>query len=175
MEHQNALQPCCGAFSACASALRPSAAGNMASRHVCLEPQDCIANFGTPAHTAWLAPALTLQPFWSSRARHLLAAHRPCVPTVMARRLQANQWRQFGGPIGSLGVERGILGPTEGRGRESWRRSISATDQPMSEASLPLVSCEIVTARISAPPLKTLVTHSGMPSIERPVMPVARK
>jgi len=33
----------------------------MASRHVCLEPQDCIANFGTPAHTAWLAPALTAE------------------------------------------------------------------------------------------------------------------
>ena len=47
--------------------------------------------------------------------------------------------------------------------------------QPMSEASRPRVNCEMVTARISAPPLKILVTHSGMPSIERPVMPVARK
>ena len=40
--------------------------------------------------------------------------------------------------------------------------------QPMSEASRPLVNCEIVTARIEASPLKTLVTQSGMPSIGLP-------
>ena len=45
----------------------------------------------------------------------------------------------------------------------------------MSDVSRPRVIWEMVTARMSAAPLKTLVTQSGMPSIERPVMPVARK
>jgi hypothetical protein len=45
----------------------------------------------------------------------------------------------------------------------------------MSVASRPRDNCEIVTARINAPPLKTFVTQSGMPSIVSPVMPVARK
>ena len=47
--------------------------------------------------------------------------------------------------------------------------------QPISVASRPRDSCDTVTARMSAPPLKTLVTQSGMPSMVRPVMPVARK
>jgi hypothetical protein len=48
-------------------------------------------------------------------------------------------------------------------------------DQPISETSRPRVICEIVTASIRAAPLNTFVTHSGMPSIVSPVIPVARK
>ena len=53
--------------------------------------------------------------------------------------------------------------------------SKSSHRHPMSESCRPRVIWEIVTARISAPPLNTLVTHSGMPSMVSPVMPVARK
>ena len=74
-----------------------------------------------------------------------------------------------------FGARRGRFSRFQMGGHELLRITFWLAVQPISDVSRPRVICEMVTARISAAPLNTLVTQSGMPSIDRPVMPVAKK